>query len=106
MGHGYRILTKAEIVVESLGNRDLKTLPESREIREAGVSKRMEDLLVDVRDTKINRLRNEVVHKRGFRPRRRQAEAAVKEGRSVLFPLGRLLDLHEEINCYYRHSAE
>lgn len=64
--------------------------------------KKMARLLVGVKQTKINELRNKVVHKDGYRPRKIEAETAVKEARSILFPLTYRFDLHDDINSYLR----
>ncbi|MCY4002147.1 MAG: hypothetical protein OXF33_00335 [Rhodospirillales bacterium] len=57
-------------------------------------------LLMKVKRTQINVLRNKVVHKDGYRPKKEEAEAAVREARSILFPLTYRLDLHDDINSY------
>lgn len=50
-------------------------------------------LLRKLRDTKINKLRNDVVHKNAYRPTRDEVEAAIEETRSILFPLTERLQL-------------
>ena len=62
----------------------------------------LETLLRRVRDTNINKLRNDVVHESGYRPMREEAEEALEEARSVLFPLTWCLDLHDDITWYYK----
>ena len=65
-----------------------------------GRDKRMSELLLRVKRTQINGMRNDVVHKNGYRPNRSEAERALTEARSVLFPLTFLLDLHDDVNWY------
>ena len=66
----------------------------------AGRDKKTLKLLLRVKRTKISEMRNDVVHKNGYRPDRSEAEGALKEARSVLFPLTSLLDLHDDVNWY------
>ncbi len=57
----------------------------------AGPDKKISELLIRVKRTQIFKLRNDVVHKTGYRPKRDESEHAVKEARSVLFPLTRFI---------------
>lgn len=57
-------------------------------------------LLMNLKTTKINSLRNSVVHKCAYRPTRIEAEKALVETRSILFPLTKRLELHDDINMY------
>lgn len=59
-------------------------------------------LLKALKATTINSLRNRIVHKQAYRPTRQETEEALKEARSILFPLTSHLDLHDEINWYMR----
>jgi len=59
-------------------------------------------LLRALKATTINTLRNRVVHKHAYRPTRDEVVAALDKTRSILFPLTRLLDLHDEVNWYRR----
>ena len=52
-------------------------------------------LLKALRATTINTLRNQVVHKRAYRPTREEAESALEETRSIIFPLTQRLGLYE-----------
>ncbi len=54
--------------------------------------------LQTVKNTKVNNLRNKVVHKSGYRPTSETAEKMLQEARSILFPLTHILDLHDDIN--------
>ena len=56
--------------------------------------------------TKLNKLRNQVVHKRAYRPTREEAESALEETRSIIFPLTRRLDLHDDISWYVALKEE
>ena len=62
------------------------------------------DLFMRVKGVAINELRNRVVHKIGYRPTRDEAEGALEEARSVLFPLTSRLNLHDDVNWYCKGS--
>ena len=74
--------------------------PKDKELT-VGRDKRISKLLLRVKRSKINGLRNDVVHKDGYRPKRSEAEHALSEARSVLLPLTSLLDLHDDVNWYF-----
>lgn len=59
-------------------------------------------LLMALKKTKIHELRNNVAHKSAYRPTRHEVEEAIKEARSILFPLAKYFDLHDDINFYSR----
>ena len=56
--------------------------------------------LLAIKKTKVNVVRNSVVHKSGYRPTREKAKLVLEEARSLLFPLTSILDLHDDINWY------
>ncbi len=57
-------------------------------------------LIQKVKATSVNTLRNKVVHQRAYRPTVQEVDIALEETRAILFPLGRNLDLRDDINCY------
>ena len=57
-------------------------------------------LLIRLKRTDINKIRNAVVHKQGFRPSRMEAEKYLGETRAILFNLTRHLNLHDDINYW------
>lgn len=61
-------------------------------------------LLQRVKATTIHELRNAVVHRRAYRPRREEVVAALEDARSTLFPLTAKLDLCDDVN-WYRNRA-
>jgi hypothetical protein len=61
-------------------------------------------LLKALKRTNINTLRNQIVHKRAYRPTREQVDAALEETRSILFPLTSRLELYDEINWYMKSN--
>lgn len=63
---------------------------------------RLVPLLKALKRTTINKLRNQIVHKRAYRPTREQVEEALEETRSILFPLTTRLELYDEINWYMK----
>ena len=89
---------------EIISTLDGRKFPRNRKLEAIGDAK-LAKLLIDLKETKINKLRNAVVHKIGYRPTRVEAENAIREARSVLFPLTAHLDLHEDVMWYYGRSA-
>jgi len=61
-------------------------------------------LLKALKATTIHTLRNRVVHKRAYRPSRDEVDEALKETRSILFPLTSRLNIHDDINWYMRRN--
>jgi hypothetical protein len=62
-------------------------------------------LLMALKATEINTLRNRVVHKHAYRPTREEAQSALDETRSILFPLTSHLQLYDDINWYMNSGA-
>ena len=60
----------------------------------------LRSLLRDLSRVVIHKLRNKVVHKQGFRPKRQQIESALKETRCILFPMSSRLGLRDDPNWY------
>ncbi len=96
-GSSPKNLAEAEAAIGALPDRpeepaeaELESLPD----------KQLVALIKAVKGTKINTLRNQVVHKRAYRPTRGEAETALEESRSVLFPLTQRLHLYDDINWY------
>lgn len=50
-------------------------------------------LLMKLKKTRVNEMRNEVIHKVGYRPTREEAEGALDEARSIILPLTGGLEL-------------
>lgn len=96
-GHSPKTLAKAAAIVSALPKHPL--VPEDTAIESLSDAK-LVSLLKTLKGTNINMLRNEVVHKRAYRPTRDQVDAALKETRSILFPLTSRLQLHDEISWY------
>lgn len=94
-----RSLADAGAAVAALPDRPVD--PKDTAIDNLGDSK-LVHLLKGLKATTINTLRNRVVHKQAYRPRREEVEAALQEARSILFPLTSHLGLHDEINWYMR----
>ena len=94
-------LAEAEAAIAGL--EDLPRDPKDTEL-EALDDKQLVALLKAIKSTTINTLRNRVVHKHAYRPTREEAEAALDETRSVLFPLIRRFGLYDDVNWYMRRS--
>lgn len=60
------------------------------------------DLLIELRNCEVDKLRNKVVHKEAYRPNCEEVETAIKEVRKLLVEIGYHLDvLGEDINSYH-----
>jgi hypothetical protein len=62
-------------------------------------------LLMALKATKINTLRNRIVHKQAYRVTREEAESALRETRSILLPLSHRLQLYDDINWYMKSGS-
>lgn len=100
-GRSPKNLAEAAAVVAALPDRPRE--PKDAAIESLGDAK-LVPLLKAVKATSIHTLRNRVVHKQAYRPTREEVEEAIKETRSVLFPLTRHLQLYDEINWYIRNT--
>lgn len=100
-GHSPKTLAEAATVITAFRNPPL--VPKDAEIESLSDAK-LVSLLRALKGTNINTLRNQVVHKRAHRPTRDQVDAALKETRSILFPLTSRLQLYDEINWYLTNS--
>ena len=86
-----------QLLVES---KELKKKPKIAKVR-SFENKKVADVLVKLYCTKINKLRNNIVHKYAYRPNLCEAEAALEEGKSIILALANLLDTSEsDINWY------
>lgn len=94
-------LAEAEAVISEL--EDCPSDPKDAELEALG-DEQLVALLKAVKSTTINTLRNQVVHRQAYRPTREEAEAALKEARSLLFPLTSRLGLYHDINWYMKRS--
>ncbi len=92
-------LLEAEREIKSLDER-LNT-PKDLEI-DGIIDRQLVAVLKAIKKTAINRIRNRVIHKEAYRPTRKEAERAIEETRSLLFPLTDYFDLHDDINWYMR----
>ena len=72
---------------------DIASLPDSR----------LSQLLQMLKQSNVNELRNQVVHKNAYRPSLDEVEAAIEETRGILFPLARYLNIdYDDISWYIR----
>lgn len=62
-------------------------------------------LLMALKATGINTLRNRIVHKQAYRPTREEAESALKDTENILFSLQGHLQLYDDINWYMRPGS-
>lgn len=92
-------LVEAEVVIAALPDRPGD--PKDATI-ESLCDENIVPLLKALKATSIHKLRNSVVHKQAYRPTREEVEAALKETRSILFPLTSQLQLYNDINRYMR----
>ncbi len=92
-----RTLNEAESVINNLP--DSPSEPEDSEI-DAITDRRPLEFLRALKVTKINELRNRVVHKDAYRPTLEEVESAWEEAKKILFPLGNHFDLYDDVAYY------
>jgi hypothetical protein len=98
-GHSPKTLAEASGLVSALPNRPGD--PKDAAIESLGDAK-LVSLLKALKGTNIHTQRNQIVHKRAYRPTRVEVDAALEETRSILFPLTSRLQLYDEINWYMK----
>lgn len=98
-GRSPKSLAEASGMVSALPNRPGD--PKDAAIERLGDAN-LVSLLKALKGTSIHTLRNQVVHKRAYRPTREQVDAALEETRSILFPLTSQLRLYDDVNWYMR----
>lgn len=94
-----KTLAEASGLVGALPNRPGD--PKDAAIESLGDAK-LASLLKALKGTNIHTQRNQIVHKRAYRPTRVEVDAALEETRSILFPLTSRLQLYDEINWYMK----
>jgi hypothetical protein len=90
-------LAEAEVVIAALD--DHPKSPSDNEL-ESLTDKQLLVHLKDLKATVISTLRNQVVHKRAYRPTLDETRSALEETRAILFPLTQRLELFDDINWY------
>ncbi len=90
-------LDEAEVMIASLYERS--NCPKDADFEKLP-NKDLLQMLKMVRDVKIDRRRNEVVHKTAYRPTLSQVKEAIEETRSILMPLTYNLEIRDDINWY------
>jgi hypothetical protein len=102
------VLTYQNVAFPGAAESIILTLPKlmqvpSDKLIDACSNPKLAALLKRVKDSKIGELRNKVVHQRGYRPTLAEVDTALKETRSIIFPLCRLLGIQgDDINWYMR----
>src|SRR3989304_5727251 len=80
--------------------KNLTTEPENNLIENIS-DKKLEPLLIKLKNSKIHELRNEVVHKYAYRPTLEEVEKAINETREIVLGLSARLDAkYDDINWY------
>lgn len=80
-------------------------IPDDCDIEKLG-DQELIPILKMLKNTKINELRNRVIHKDAYRPTQSEAEDALSETKSILMPLTHILDIQEDINWYRRYAVK
>jgi hypothetical protein len=102
-GSAPKTLDESEMAIAALNDRP----KDPRDIEFDSLSDtELAGILKTLKATKINKLRNQVVHKRAYRPTREEAESALEETRSIIFPLTQRLGLYDDINWYMTKERE
>jgi hypothetical protein len=96
-----QVIASPDIATFDEASRAIENLPNLRKapcdhLLDQYQDKVIANLLKRLKDTKINQLRNEVVHKRGFRPTLEEVESALDETRAIIFPLGSRLGIADD----------
>jgi len=93
-------LNEAELVIRNVSNSCHE--PSDQSIIQFP-NPHIADLLRRLKYSGVAELRNKVVHQHAYRPTLAEVESALEETRSILFPLGRLLNVEgDDINWYMR----
>lgn len=87
----FRSLDDSEDAIRKIPELTM-TPPDSR-FKTVG-NAQLRDLLLRLKQTKINELRNRVVHKHAYRPNREEVDRAIEETRAILLPLAQLLRIN------------
>ncbi|MGD9873790.1 MAG: hypothetical protein AB7T27_05925 [Kiritimatiellia bacterium] len=95
-------LVEAEVVIAALPKKPKEP---ADEVLEAIGNSKLVPLLKAIKHATVNTLRNEVVHKRAYRPKRGETKEAMDTARSTLLHLSYLLDLHDNVNMYRMASS-
>ncbi len=91
-------LEGSKTFIENIKN--LTTEPENNLIENIS-DKKLEPLLIKLKNSKIHELRNEVVHKYAYRPTLEEVEKAINETREIVLGLSARLDAkYDDINWY------
>jgi hypothetical protein len=101
-GRSPKNLSESAAVIAALPDRPRD--PKDASISSLGDAKLVR-LLMALKATGINTLRNHIVHKLAYRPTREEAQSSLEETQSVLFPLSNHLELYEDINWYMMRSG-
>ena len=88
-----KLINDLDKLTDTPSDVDIADLPDSR----------LSQLLQMLKQSNINELRNQVIHKNAYRPSLDEVEAAIEETRGILFPLARYLSIdYDDINWYIR----
>ena len=94
-------LEKSKEIIDELNPCD----PSSSEIESIKENKRIYKLIIKLKNSSVNKLRNSVVHKRAYRPSKNEIEESLKEARYILFGLNRHLKLYDDPNWYINMAS-
>lgn len=89
-------LIQAESMINELSKKQSSPIPKV-EVIKSSFDKELADLLVQLKDTTIDKTRNSVVHKYAYRPTLQEIEKEIERTRKILFPLAQKLRIKEFI---------
>jgi hypothetical protein len=93
-------LNQAELVIRNVSNSCHEP---SDQLIAQFPNQEIADLLRRLKYSGVAELRNKVVHQHAYRPTLAEVDSALEETRSILFPLGSLLNVEgDDINWYLR----
>jgi hypothetical protein len=97
-----RSLSEAEASINALPDRPPE--PSDASI-ESVTDQRLSALLMRLKYCKVGELRNQVVHKRAYRPKLDEVNEALRETREILLPLASMLRIQSDDLNWYMRSA-
>jgi hypothetical protein len=95
-------LLEAEARINALPEKPVE--PPDRSL-ESVADQRLSALLLRLKHCKVGELRNQVVHKRAYRPKLDEVNEALRETREILLPLASMLRIQSDDLNWYMRSA-
>ena len=96
-------LCEAKKIIEALPKKP-KSISNAKINKMGDIS--LTSFLIKLNRSKIQALRNDIVHKKGYRPTREEAKNSLDEAKEIIMPLTSMLNLHDDPYWHYsRHHT-